>query len=43
MEKHKFPHVRLYNMGETGISVVQTPSTVLEPKGQKQANKLGKK
>jgi hypothetical protein len=40
MEKHKFPGSRVYDMDETGISIVQTPSKLLGPKGQKQAGSL---
>ncbi|XP_063217110.1 uncharacterized protein LOC134527951 [Bacillus rossius redtenbacheri] len=40
MTKHRFQGSRIFNMDETGISVVQTPNKILAPKGQKQIGSL---
>jgi arginyl-tRNA synthetase len=35
MPSYKFFPLKIYNMDETGIRIVQEPGSILEPKGQK--------
>jgi hypothetical protein len=35
MQSYKFFPLEIYNMDETGMTTVQDPGSILEPKGQK--------